>query len=377
VELDIMKSRIVITASVGVALMLALEWRPSATNALLIEFDQREGALPAAVSANNLVVVGVLDGRAAGGFYWMPGKDVIFNGGESSQAVNGDGRTIVGVVKDAGGINQAGIWLRGTEWQRLGSFTPTAVPCDKDLSAAYGVSRDGQVIVGLAYDGCTLSHAFRWTPSNGMVDLGSSVQGQASLASAVSGDGTVTVGYQETATGYRQGARWVNGHQELIPGVDGFVGKASGTNVDGSIVVGRACRPALGSVDQSAWVWTAQAGTTCLPAPRRITVPGPGVGPPIGVEAKATSDDGQVIGGGQDIGGSSDSNAIIWIGGRPAYLKDFLQANGVPNAFATWINTGEITSMTPNGRILVGWGAAALGFRGYIVVLGSNVVMPP
>jgi hypothetical protein len=97
----------------------------------------------------------------------------------------------------------------------------------------------------------------------------------------------------------------------------------------------------------------------------------------VGVEAKATSDDGQVIGGGQDIGGSADSNAIVWIGGRPAYLKDLLRANGVPNAFATWVNTGEITGMTPDGRTLVGWGAAGTGFRGYIVVLPSNPVIPP
>src|SRR5262245_53740315 len=150
----------------------------------------------------------------------------------------------------------------------------------------------------------------------------------------------------------------------------------SGTNVDGSIVVGRQCRPSLGSIDQSAWMWTAQGGTTCLPAPKRITVPGPGAGPVVGVEAKATSDDGRIIGGGQDIGGSADSNAIIRIGGRPAYVKDFLQVNGVPNAFATWVNTGKITGMTPDGHILVGWGAAALGFRGYIVVLGSNLVIP-
>ena len=123
-------------------------------------------------------------------------------------------------------------------------------------------------------------------------------------------------------------------------------------------------------------MWTAQAGTKCLPAPQKITVPGPGVGPAIIVQANATSDDGQVIGGEQNIGGSADSNAIIWIGGRPAYLKDFLRVNGVPDAFATWINTGSITDMTPDGQVLVGWGAAKLGFRGYLVVLPSNPIIP-
>jgi probable HAF family extracellular repeat protein len=369
-----MKMRTALAIGAGVALLLSVPSRPDAATALLIELEPRAGALPAAVSANNVVVVGGLDG--GGGFYWAPTRDVIFNGGVSSEDVSGDGRTIVGIARDAAGIAQAGIWITRTQWQLLGSFTPIAAPCEKSLSAAYGVSRNGQVIVGLAWDGCARAHAFRWQPSTGMTDLGSSVADRGSLADGVSADGRVVVGYQETATGYRQGARWLDGREELIPGADGMVGQARGTNIVGSIVVGQECRPALGNLEQSAWMWTAQAGTKCLAAPQRINVPGLGVGPLVLVQANATSDDGQVIGGGQNIGGSSDSNAIIWIGGRPAYLKDLLRANGVPNAFATWVNTGEITGMTPDGHILVGWGAAALGFRGYIVVLPSNPVIP-
>ena len=222
-----------------------------------------------------------------------------------------------------------------------GSFTPTAVPCETDLSAAYGVSRDGQVVVGFARDGCALGHAFRWTASNGMVDLGSSVPRKRQF------------GFR--CVRRRQCRRWVSGGGQRRPAGCALVERPPGTrspasmalsdkrratNVDGSIVVGRDCRPVLGNADQSAWVWTAQTGRS-LPAPRRITVPGPGVGPPVSVEAKATSDDGQVIGGGQDVGGSSDSNAIVWIGGRPAYLKDLLQANGVPNAFDNWVEHGK------------------------------------
>jgi probable HAF family extracellular repeat protein len=112
------------------------------------------------------------------------------------------------------------------------------------LERCVHVSRDGQVIVGIANDGCALAHAFRWTASTGMIDLGSSVQGKSSLASGVSGDGHVVVGYQDTAA-FRSGARWLNGREELIPGADGFVGNARAANIDGSIVVGQTCRPAL------------------------------------------------------------------------------------------------------------------------------------
>jgi hypothetical protein len=110
----------------------------------------------------------------------------------------------------------------------------------------------------------------------------------------------------------------------------------------------------------------------CLPAPTRLASPEP----LIIVEANATSDDGRVIGGGQAVASSPDSNAIIWLDRAPVYLKDFLQANGVPDAFKTWVNTGSITGVSPDGRVLVGWGAALAGYRGYIVILGSNRVIP-
>jgi probable HAF family extracellular repeat protein len=358
----------------SVAVLLTMTFRLQADDkAMLIELEARAPAFTSGVSASGAVLAGGL--LSGGGFYWMPTTGVIFNGGLASADVSRDGHTIVGSARDTSGIEQAGIWVRGTEWRLLGSF-PNAAPCDTSLSGASGVSRDGQVVVGIAKNTCAVSHAFRWQASTGMVDLGSSVAGQASYAIGVSGDGNVGVGYQELATGQRAGARWLNGREELIPGADGFVAQAMATNNDGSVVVGHTCRPALGNTEQSAWMWTAQGGTTCLPAPQRIFPPAGSLGLLVVVEANATSDDGQVIGGGQNIAGSADSNAVIWIGGRPAYLKDFLRANGVPDAFNTWVNTGEITGISPDGRILVGWGAAALGFRSYLVILGSSRVIP-
>jgi acyl-CoA synthetase (AMP-forming)/AMP-acid ligase II len=89
------------------------------------------------------------------------------------------------------------------------------------------------------------------------------------------------------------------------------------------------------------------------------------------VYAKAVSDDGRVVAGSQRVG-TVDGNAVLWIDGAPSYLKDYLQAHGVPDAFRTWVNTGEITGMTPDGRVLVGWGAALGGFRGYMVILNDR-----
>jgi probable HAF family extracellular repeat protein len=361
-----------IMAYVALVLVLASTFEMRADDkTLLIELESRSASLPIAVSASGAVVVGGLSTTQAA-FYWMPTTGVIFAGGLAANGVSRDGHTIVGVAADARGIQQAAIWMGGTQWRLLGSFPGSAGPCDAFLGQATGVSSDGQVVVGFAYTGCN-AHAFRWQESTGMVDLGSTFQGKSSRGLAVSADGNVVVGDQSNAEGFNQGARWVNGRQELITGPEGMAGSATAANRDGSIVVGRVCVPAGGRIgDQSAWIWKAQGGTTCLPAPRSRISPGP----PIVVEASATSDDGQVVGGSQSVGGSPDSDAIIWIGGQGAYLKDFLQANGVPGAFSTWVNTGTITGISPDGRILVGWGAAALGYRGYMVILGSSRVIP-
>jgi probable HAF family extracellular repeat protein len=323
---------------------------------LLIELPV--GSLPLGVNATGTVIVGGL--RSGGGFYWMPSTGDVFLGGETAVASSRDGRTIVGTAFDSRQISQAGVWLRAAEWRLLGSIAPNAAPCDNLLSSSYGTSADGTVIVGLAWNGCNIARAFRWEGSTGMVDLGSTVRGRSSRANGVSGDGKVVVGWQEHSTGPRQGARWIDGRQEVFTGPEGFVGEAHAANSDGSIVVGQTCR-FTGS--QEAWIWTPLEGVQCLPVPRRR------VGGFIGVML-ATSEDGRVIGGAQSFG--LESEAVLWIDRTPWYLKDYLKANGVPTAFDGWVNTGFITSVSPDGRILVGYGAGPRDFQGYMVILGTT-----
>ena len=133
---------------------------------------------------------------SGGGFYWMPTTGTIFLGGQ--QAHRGERRRHADrrsrLRRDR--IENAAFWLGG----RSGSFSapsPNAVPCDKDLSSATATSRDGSVIVGIAWNGCGPAHAFRWEEKTGMVDLGSLVSGRSTQAMGVSGDGRVVVGGQE------------------------------------------------------------------------------------------------------------------------------------------------------------------------------------
>jgi uncharacterized membrane protein len=154
----------------------------------------------------------------------------------------------------------------------------------------------------------------------------------------------------------------VDGRQTLFTGPDGIVGQAFGVNTDGSIVVGQVCRPGT-TLDQTAWVWTAQGGTVCLDVPRRsIAREGVFLG-----KAMATSDDGRVIGGAHSFGLESES--IVWIDREPHYLKDYLRSHGVPTAFEGWVNTGFVTGISRDGRVLAGYGAGPRDFTGFVVIM--------
>jgi hypothetical protein len=157
----------------------------------------------------------------------------------------------------------------------------------------------------------------------------------------------------------------VDGREEFIKTPNGgAVGEAFGTNRDGSIIVGTNCdffNPAPGPA--TGWVWTAKDGVQCLPVERPRGL----VAPFYNVLVQETSEDGRVMGGAFSFGLESES--LVWFDGQPFFLKDYLRANGVPDAFEGWVNTGFVTGVSSDGRTLVGYGAGTRTFQGFIVVL--------
>jgi probable HAF family extracellular repeat protein len=341
------------------ALLFAFAAIRAAAEDKILFMELAPDTLPYDVGSNAFALVGTFsDG---GGFYWMPTSGTQGIGGRSSNAVSRDGKTIIGRALDTRGRENAAIWKDGAGWRLLGSFTPDAQACDSLLSSSFGASDDGRVVVGLGWNGCGHAHGFRWEESTGMVDLGSTTA-NSSRANDVSGDGQVVVGWQEDATGFRQGAKWVNLRQELIPGPAGAVGEAFAANRDGSFIVGAHCEPG-NNVVRSAWTWSASAGVHCFPMTRLATLPNL----PYSTFMLATSDDGRVIGGAFSFG--LDSEALLWLNGQGHYLSQFLRDNGYPNAFRGWVNTGFVTGVSADGRTLVGYGAGPRALQGYMMIL--------
>jgi uncharacterized membrane protein len=337
-------------------------------------FIQVQGLAPTSVGLNGFVTAG--DFTEGGAFYWMPTSGVTLVGGGQAY-ISRDGKTLVGTLSDANGIQHAARWTGGTSWQVLGPLVPNAVPCDFSMNVANATSADGRVIVGSGYYGtdparpCTLYSAYRWEESTGYV-LMPSQSGTTTNAYAVSGDGRVVVGHEPGPTGLAQGVKWVDGRQEFIRGPIGNVVSARAVNHDGSVIAGTGCTADLPRQPPTSWSWTAAGGVRCHTAE-----------PPVWVRwvnglnynnyIYAVSDDGRVMGGAIhfDIA-AGEEEAVLWFDGEPVFLRDYLRNNGYPDAFEGHFNTGRITGISPDGRTIVGHNGGPFGAinrYGFVVVL--------
>ncbi len=202
----------------------------SLTSSLLLS-----GMLASAASAQlSIVDVGLL-----------PGTQSI-----SRVAISGDGSAAVGecfYVTSSGALRtQPFRWTPQSGIQSLGTLPPDS------FSFANGVSADGLIVAGES--GGT---AFHWSASTGIQALPG--LGGASSASAVSGDGSVIVGYATApATGERRLVRWTNGGspQELgSPGGSNSVAPRS-VSRDGSVVSGMT----FDGPQPGLWRWTQTQG---------------------------------------------------------------------------------------------------------------------
>ncbi|MBL0922652.1 MAG: hypothetical protein IBJ10_11075 [Phycisphaerales bacterium] len=205
-------------------------------------YNLGEGAGGTSISDNG-VVAGIHDGfgqyfylTAAGGLTLIGG--VHPNQGYGGQAsISNDGMRIAGTNINADtNLGEAAIYDRNTgSWTNLGGIGGSI---DASTSSGWGISGDGNHVVGLGWLPNGQAHAIRWNQNDGMVDMGSTSPGQASRANAANGDGSVIGGWQDNDLG-RVGAVWVNGVQRILTDGDGNpVSEALSISDDGQWVTG-------------------------------------------------------------------------------------------------------------------------------------------
>lgn len=127
-------------------------------------------------------------------------------------------------------------------------------------SSARAISTDGSAVVGTSeISGAT--RVFRWTSSDGMVDLGTLSNSTYSNGESISADGSVVVGFVDSPDGGRP-FRWTvdTGMQEIELPTGLLAARALGVSGDGQTVVGFARQP----IGQFAFRWTAADGVQLL-----------------------------------------------------------------------------------------------------------------
>jgi probable HAF family extracellular repeat protein len=269
------------------------------------------------------------------------------SGGGGALGANG---TMVGFLDDGqGGPFHAFKYTDSAGLLDLGTVDPPNNPTL--YSFANGVNDDGSVVVGLSeLSGGLVQHAFRWTSAGGMIDLGSA-NGASGLSRAlgVSGDGNTIVGVSDFPIGPSQAFSWTSGAGFVGLGTLGGASVATAITKDASVIVGQA---GLGSNDSHAFRWTLAGGLQ-------------DIGTTSGnnnAAATAVSDNGKVVAGiaaarplalsnpGWDFG--SDSRAFRWTAATGMQdLTQLLSDNGVN---LTGITLVAALAISADGQFIVG-----------------------
>lgn len=341
------------------------------------------GAAIMGVSDNGQKVVGGYGGQ--GSPYWLWDKQngpVVIGGAGTSGGISGNGRVVSGTVgvpvdTEYGPLVQqrAARWTKEAGWK---SIAPNFEGCGESQTSPYDLSRDGSVVVGLASVDCGNWYAFKWTAKTGMKLLpkvsenakcdygyGSGLEDceGSSRANAVSGNGSLVVGWEELpqAFGFRIGSIWQGNEQMILrdPAGDnpigGWVGEVMGVNSAGTIAVGINSGPQL----KDAYEWTTTGGVNSLGHMQRQACyfdwwSWEEVCEDLETVAYSVSDDGKVITGASRLLTAGIDDAAIYTPKMGwMLLSDFLQGQGVLEA-QRWLINGAIVSA--DGKTLAGRG---------------------
>lgn len=292
-------------------------------------------------------------GRIAGGSYaggggawrWTSARGVEdFADYASMGGMNSWGQPHAGQHADANGVMVAAAAFSNSNLVDpvLIGGLPGGQPLDNQLSTAYDAADDGTV-VGLSQNADGNAVAFRWHASSGIAELPRIDVDAYARANAISRDGSVIIGWNDTAEGYRRAVKWAGGTVTELLDADGFqVGEALATNRDGSVIVGEGA----GLEGNEAWRWTAATGVEAIGM--------------IGsgsffdrAYAFGVSDDGKLIGGAS--GFAFDRKAVVWTPETGmVLLTDFLATRNITVPDGWTLNS--VTAVSGDGKVLGGWG---------------------
>lgn len=323
------------------------------------------------------------NGRATGSFGNPDGEYFLWEIGVDANNIGGVASG--GGVGGSPSISDDGLFIGGTNFNASSGFhemsrydvaagTWTALgglgsSSGSEISSGWGISGNGQSLVGLAWVNPGQTHAVQWLNGTGIIDIGSTAGGQSARANAANIDGSVLAGWQDGAG--RQGAVWVNGVQELIFDSNGQPAEeASDVSNDGRFAFGLGIAPNFNGVG-NAYRYDIENDTfQALP---NLTV---------GAErtmaaASATSDGKIAVGGTWGFGvPASFGNGLIWeeeLGTMTP--REYFESKGVKGIPANY-NFNFVAAVSANGKWFAGWGGTgAIANQSWAVCIGGDILL--
>ena len=237
----------------------------------------------------------------------------------------------------------AGVWTAADGWKHL--ETPHDAWCDEDIAAAWDISANGQVVVGMTWNGCSVE-AFR-SDGDGLMRLevlgeriGAGTGQPDNRATVVSDDGTTVAGFAMTAVVDRAPAIWAaDGSGKLLPReFEDAPGEVLAINRDGTVLAGLE--------GNDGFVWTRATGT--IPLTRfDLALPSDPVFP------NAMTADGAVVFGGQGSAFFGTPEAFLWSeAGGLRKISDLVTAAGL--AIPAGVVLMNVTGASSDGTVLIG-----------------------
>jgi probable HAF family extracellular repeat protein len=321
------------------------------------------------ISGDGSVVVGTSGGYGGQAFRWTASGGMVGLGTPPgdfysyARAVNGDGSVVVGGSDYAADDGSEIYRIQAARWTAAGGMQGLGyLPGGGASSVALGVSGDGSVTVGSS-DSASGDQAFRWTAAGGMQGLGDLPGGGfSSGATGVSADGSVIVGYGAAASFNSEAFRWTSAGGMVglgfLPG--DLESQAYGVSADGSIVVGTSSSMSGVHIFR----WTSADGMVDLG-----NLPG-------GFNPWGFSADGSVVVGYETQGVGPSYTALYWTpDGGMRTLWDVLLSHGVDPAADGWSALQFAKATSANGNTIVGDGIRNGHSEAFVAVI--SVVPEP
>lgn len=349
----------------------------------LLTPDAPDDLAPLAVSADGSVIAGnSLFAFSYETFRWTEAGGAELLGrattsvlgvGAGTPDISNDGTKISAtVLNDTSEFATIGVWTLGEGWRTAEipeNYPKDCAPLDNSLGSAWGLSGDGETVVGLYWRGGAMgggsAHATAG-PIDALADLGSLADNRSSRANAASDDGRVVGGWSERGDGLWQPIVWVDGVLTQLGDFEAFCA-VDGVRADGLTVVGSGKDPASFTVGD-AYRWDFD-GENWIP-----TILGtlPGTFQPFGLAtARSITADGSTIVGYNRFGVGNETGFVWTEQEGMRSIEDYLADNGI--SVPADLLLLDVTAISDDGSTMVGVAFdTTLGrYRGYRILISS------